>query len=116
MLQLVDLYFVNFNTSMPLLHRPTFLKGITQGLHLIDAGFGATVLLVCALGAKFSDDPVVLLDSSRSTHSSGWKWFHPVQAARRAIRLAHATLYDLQIACVSPSPLFLGCTAYAYID
>lgn len=45
---------------MPLLHRPTFERAIKEGLHLQDPKFGANVLLVCANGARFCDDPRVL--------------------------------------------------------
>ena len=101
MSHLVDLYFANYNIYMPCLHRPLFEKGIREGLHLNDEGFGAVVLLLCALGSKFSDDPRVFLEGSNTPHSAGWKWFKPVQAYRRAIRLQHPRIYDLQLACVS---------------
>ena len=58
MAQLVHSYFANYNIYMPILHRPTFEKGIREGCHLVDQGFGATVLLVCALGAKFVEDQI----------------------------------------------------------
>jgi hypothetical protein len=45
---------------LPLLHRPTFQNA--SGLHRVYLSFGAVVLLVCALGAKYSDDLRVLLD------------------------------------------------------
>ena len=101
MMQLVSAYFANFNIYMPILHRPTFERGIREGVHLVDPQFGATVLLACALGGMFTDDPRVFLEGFDSPHTAGWKWFKPVQAARRAIRMQHPNLYDLQIACVS---------------
>lgn len=98
-----DLYFENCNVYLPLLHRPTFQRNLQQGLHLTNDSFGATVLMMCALGAKFSDDPRTLLDGS-STHSSGWKWFKCVQDARRAFRSAPPCIYDLQMYAVSTYP------------
>ena len=59
---------------MPLLHRPTFEKGLAEGLHYKDEGFGSTVLLVSALGSRFCDDPRVILEDSNSQHSAGWEW------------------------------------------
>ncbi|KAJ3551665.1 hypothetical protein NM688_g4573 [Phlebia brevispora] len=100
MQSLVELYFSNLNIFLPLLHRPTFEKELRDGLHLVDEGFGAVVLLVCALGAKFSDDPRVLLDGVKSVHSSGWKWFQCVQSVRKAFRLVPPSLRDLQISCL----------------
>lgn len=96
---LIELYFRNVNDYMPLLHRPTLEKGIADGLHLSEEGFGSTVLLVCAVGSRFSDDPRVFLEGSDSTHSSGWEWFRQVQLVRKSL-LAAPRLYDLQICCV----------------
>lgn len=99
MTELVDLFFERANLFMPLLHRPTFEKGLKDGLHFREEGFGSTVLLVCALGARFSDDPRVILEGSNSQHSAGWVWFRQVQWIKRSL-LAPPTLYDLQIAAV----------------
>ncbi|OBZ66208.1 hypothetical protein A0H81_13860 [Grifola frondosa] len=97
---LIDFYFVNMNDYVPLLHRPTFEKGIKDGLHLRDEGFGSVVLLVCANGSRFTDDPRVLLEGFLSTHSNGWKWFQQVQMVRKSL-LAPPRLYDLQIHCLT---------------
>jgi hypothetical protein len=96
----VDLYFVNMNSFLPLLHRPTFEKSLTEGLHHRDDGFGAVALLVSAVGARFSDDPRVILEGTGSTHSAGWAWFHQVQMVRRSL-FSPPSLYDLQVYCVS---------------
>jgi hypothetical protein len=102
MVTLVDLYFEHINLYLPLLHRPTFERSINEGLHLRDARFGANVLLVCANGSRFSDDPRVLLDGEKSRHSSGWKWFDQVQMVKKSF-LNPPTLYDLQFYSVSMS-------------
>jgi hypothetical protein len=47
-----------------LLHRPTFEKEIAEGLHKRNATFGAVVLVVCAIGSRYSDDPRVQLPES----------------------------------------------------
>lgn len=88
------------NSFLPLLHRPTFDKSLTEGLHHRDDGFGAVVLLVSAVGARFSDDPRVILEGTGSTHSAGWAWFHQVQMVRRSL-FSPPSLYDLQVYCVS---------------
>jgi hypothetical protein len=49
---LVSVYFKRINIVMCLLHRPTFERSIAAGLHLIDPGFGAVVLAVCALASR----------------------------------------------------------------
>jgi hypothetical protein len=103
MVELVDLYFSHTNLLLPLLHRPTFDKGIKEGYHRQNSGFGATVLLVCATGSRYSTDPRVFLPDANSEHSAGWKWFDQVQIVPKS-RLAPPNLYDLQKYCVSVSP------------
>ncbi|PIL25443.1 transcription factor [Ganoderma sinense ZZ0214-1] len=93
---LVDLYFRHENCHYPLLHEPTFKKCVKAGQHLRNGGFGATVLLVCAIGSRFSRDPRVLLPGSAHHHSAGWKWFTLVERARR-LSFAPAKLHDLQV-------------------
>ncbi|EKM58711.1 uncharacterized protein PHACADRAFT_253202 [Phanerochaete carnosa HHB-10118-sp] len=100
MTHLIDRYFARMNVQIPLLHRPTFEKGIVDSLHRRDEGFGSTVLLVCALGARWSDDPRVILPGTGSGHSAGWEWFRQVQWVRRSL-LSPPRLYDLQICCLT---------------
>ena len=103
---LVNLYFTQFNLYLPLLHRPTLEQGIRDGLHLRDSGFGCVVMLVCAIGGRYSDDPRVLLNDASGKpliplHSAGWKYWTQVQGYKNLLTLATPTLYDLQIICVS---------------
>ena len=100
MTALIDLYFTRVNLFMPLLHRPTFDKGIAKGYHRQSSDFGGTVLLACAIGSRHSADPRVFLPGANSEHSAGWKWFDQVQMVRKA-RLAPPTIYDLQNYSVS---------------
>ncbi len=93
---LVDLYFRNLNIFLPLLHRPTFERSLSEGLHHKDDMFAAVILLVCACASRYSDDDRVLLDGEESRHSSGWKWFDQVQLIRKSL-LTPPTLYDLQV-------------------
>lgn len=100
MMHLIDRYFTRMDILIPLLHRPTFEKGIADGLHKHDEGFGSTVLLVCALGSRWTDDPRVILPGTNSGHSAGWEWFRQVQWVRRSL-LSPPRLYDLQICCLT---------------
>ena len=106
--ELVDLYFTQVNVHFPLLHEPMFRQSIMNGEHLVNGGFGATVLLVCAIGSWFTRDPRVLLQDCEHPHSAGWKWFNYVERARRA-SFGPAKLHDLQVYAVRPitSPLRL---------
>ncbi|KAJ7648442.1 hypothetical protein B0H17DRAFT_435739 [Mycena rosella] len=54
---LVSLFFARVNIVLCLLHRPTFEKALASGLHLVDHQSGSTVLAVCAVASKYSDDP-----------------------------------------------------------
>jgi hypothetical protein len=108
MVELIDLYFAHANLLLPILHRPTFEKGISNGLHHQSIGFGGVTLLICAIGSRFSDDSRVFLPEANSEHSAGWKWFDQVLVARKS-RLAPPSLYDLQKHCVSVRPILSKC-------
>lgn len=95
---LVDLYFDRQNLYLPVLHRPTFERHLSAGLHNVDISFGLLVLQVCANGARYSDDPRVLLPSA-GTQSAGWTWFSQVRG-RSIMHNGTSRLYDLQSVCV----------------
>jgi len=95
---LVDFYFKEVNILFPLLHRPTFERQIAERLHTKDAMFGNVVLLVCALGSKYSDDPRVYMDSSNK-RSSGHKWYTQVDTCRKTYT-TKSSLYELQMIVV----------------
>ncbi|KAJ7836530.1 fungal-specific transcription factor domain-containing protein [Mycena leptocephala] len=97
---LVELYFTHINLLLPLLHRPTFARDLAAGLHLTNDGFAATFILVCAIGARFSSDPRVLLDGTDNLHSSGWRWFEQLQLMRNPLG-PPPCLYDLQFSALS---------------
>lgn len=100
--ELVQLYFDEYNDfQWPILHRPTVLHSLQNGTHLRDETFGMIILLCCALGSRFSQDPRVVLPNSENWHTAGWKWFRQVQARRRLILMVPPRVYDLQMACVS---------------
>jgi hypothetical protein len=105
---LTNAYFENINHFLPLLHRPTFETSVVDGLHFSDPMFGATLLLVCAHGSRFSHDPRVLAEGSNSLRSAGWKWFEQVNVLRKSL-FKRTTLYELQMHAVRVPlpPLFL---------
>ncbi|PPQ94986.1 hypothetical protein CVT25_003738 [Psilocybe cyanescens] len=102
---LVSLYFEKTNSLIPVLHHPTFMKSLAVGQHHWDPSFGMTVLLVCALGSKYSPDPRVLLHSDSSGLSSGWQYFSQVPVHRKLI-LSKTSVYDLQYFCLAAQYLF----------
>ncbi|KAJ7813925.1 fungal-specific transcription factor domain-containing protein [Mycena olivaceomarginata] len=98
MSDLVELYFTRENIYLPVLHRPTFERGVAEGLHLRHAGFGRTVLLVCAIGSRWSTSPGMA--DNDSNLECGWEWFDQVSLVRNRL-LALPTLYDLQTYCLA---------------
>ncbi|KAJ6609592.1 fungal-specific transcription factor domain-containing protein [Mycena sp. CBHHK59/15] len=95
---LVALHFEHVNVYLPLLHRPTFEKSIADGLHLKNDRFGGIVLLVCAIGSRFSDDPRVFNPEAPLT--CGWQYFYQLPLTIDHL-FAVPTLYDLQYYCLA---------------
>lgn len=93
MTSLIDLYFDHVNLFNPLLHRPTFDRLLHENMHVKDASLAEVVLLVCANGARFSDDQRVFLDDT--TLSAGYMWFKQAQEIDERL-LAPASLYNIQ--------------------
>ncbi|KAJ7495520.1 fungal-specific transcription factor domain-containing protein [Mycena latifolia] len=123
MAHLIDLYFTQVNIYLPLLHRPTFERNVEAGLHLRDDGFAATLLLVCAVASRWSNDPRVVSPlgteglggppPQRWNHAEakrtavgpgylacGWQWFDQVPMVGNHL-FGQATLYDLQYYCLA---------------
>ncbi|KAF9034244.1 hypothetical protein BDZ89DRAFT_1130785 [Hymenopellis radicata] len=105
LVSLISLYFSHFHPYLPLFHQPSFRRAVVTGLHLHDARFGGVLLLVCAIGARASNDPRVFLDG-QSEHSSGWKWFQQVRSIPRGL-FETPSLYDLQH-CVLSAEFVMG--------
>ncbi|KAJ7172847.1 hypothetical protein C8R43DRAFT_675631 [Mycena crocata] len=95
---LVEIYFTQHDIYLFILHRPTFEKAIADRVHLHDHRFGAVVLAVCALAAKNSPDPRVLLPGQGEL-SAGWKWLAQVPRPFSG-PLETASLHDLQLCCL----------------
>ncbi|KAF9778873.1 fungal-specific transcription factor domain-containing protein [Thelephora terrestris] len=93
---LVDCYFNNINTIFPILHRPSFVCSIQQRLHETSQSFGAVVLLVCAIGCGFTDDPRVLQVISPDSPCTAWKLFHQANSVQKRHYLPHS-LFEAQI-------------------
>ena len=104
MSELVELYFSDINILMPVLHRPSFEEDVRSNLHLRDRTFGSIVLLVCALGSRFSHNPRVLAAGDKTWLSAGWQWFTQTRVLDDAALVSPASyLRVLQAICVRPS-------------
>ncbi|KAK0430726.1 fungal-specific transcription factor domain-containing protein [Armillaria borealis] len=101
MLTLVTLYFTHCNSYLPLLHRPTFEKAMADGEHWTDHLYAGTLLLVCALGARHSNDPRIF-STQPGGSEAGWKYFEQLTSFQTALQdRTSTTLYELQIHCLS---------------
>ncbi|KAJ7187932.1 fungal-specific transcription factor domain-containing protein [Mycena filopes] len=94
LLSLVSLYFQEVNPYWPVLHRPSFERKLANQLHLYDPKFGATLLAVCSLGARHSDDPRICLDGAH-IHTAGWRWLSQVRTLPEHL-MSYSDLYELQ--------------------
>ncbi|TRM68894.1 fungal-specific transcription factor domain-containing protein [Schizophyllum amplum] len=98
-LSLVKFYFDEVNAFFPIIHRPTFEAQLQSMAHVEDTGFACVLLVVCAIGARYSDDSRVLADES-SKHSAGWSYFSQVEMLRKPM-IIPPKLHDIQIHCLS---------------
>ncbi|KAJ7171366.1 fungal-specific transcription factor domain-containing protein [Mycena filopes] len=113
--ELIALYFTHQNLYIPLLHRPTFERGVGEGLHLRDEGFATTVLLVCAIGSRWSHNPLAVPRAGTCVGkhgetgglACGWEWFDQVPLVGNHM-FGQATLYDLQYYCLAVQFLMDG--------
>ncbi|KAI0697710.1 fungal-specific transcription factor domain-containing protein [Cerioporus squamosus] len=93
MVRLIDAYFEHLNIYLPLLHRPTFEHDLQRGLHFRDRSFGTIVLVVCAIGCIWTEDPRIRTPEVGS--SAGWEWFDLVGHEQWSL-LTRPKLHDLQ--------------------
>lgn len=94
---LVAIYFSRIHIHYPIIHQPTFLQAISEGIHYEDRQFGAVLLLVCAVAAPYLDDPRVLADRGPFAElSCGWQWYEQVQGIRKNL-FQSVTLFELQM-------------------
>ena len=110
MLHLVDCYFENLNVVLPILHRPSFVCSIEEGLHEVDGYFGAVVLMACAIGCRCTTDPRVAHEVAASSYCTAWKFFNQISINRsHKLPFITASLYEAQLypVCSSLSPTTL---------
>ncbi|KAJ6494255.1 fungal-specific transcription factor domain-containing protein [Mycena sanguinolenta] len=102
---LVSLYFTHVNIFIPILHQPKFEDDVSSRLHTSREDFGASLLLVCALGSLY------LPDSTASTEERvklARTWYDQVELCGHSLRRPPTT-YDLQAYCLAAH--FLICCA-----
>ncbi|KAJ3901599.1 fungal-specific transcription factor domain-containing protein [Lentinula edodes] len=107
MISLIDLFFTKIHLLLPILHRPSFLKSVAKGLHHEDRHFGGLVLAICALGARFSDDPRVFEEHTSNERSIGWKWIRQIEPIKGSFTdpptIHEIQLYTVYVMFVGPT-------------
>lgn len=90
----LDAYFDN--EFFPVIHRPMFEKQLREGLHLREAAFLRVVLLVCACGARWCNDPRVLDDRWPVPMSAGYRWLRQIDMWNQQLIERQISLWDAQ--------------------
>ncbi|KAH8817784.1 fungal-specific transcription factor domain-containing protein [Flagelloscypha sp. PMI_526] len=104
---LIHLYMRNVNMFFPLLHAPMFWRDVNANRHMKDFYFGRVVLLVCALGSRYSDDERVLVGEGKNgrqegdTLTAGFAWFSQVHIMQTRLLFDVMTLLDVQALCLA---------------
>ncbi|KAH7323382.1 fungal-specific transcription factor domain-containing protein [Rhizoctonia solani] len=99
------------NTFLPVIHRQLFEKKLGEGLHKQDESFLRLVLLVCANGARWCNDPRVLDERWPVSRSAGHRWFRQFELWQGNVITTHQlSLWDAQ-ALVLIAMFFCGSSA-----
>ncbi|KAF5335420.1 hypothetical protein D9758_016909 [Tetrapyrgos nigripes] len=101
--------YLFFRQKISSLSLYSFFSLIAEGLHYRDHVFGSVVLAVCANASRYSNDPRVFCEGSKTELSAGWKWFRQIKLVRSDITFRPPTIYDLQLYCLAIP--FLGSTS-----
>ncbi|KAF7348214.1 Zn(2)-C6 fungal-type domain-containing protein [Mycena sanguinolenta] len=92
MASLLEIYFANVHPTIPILHRPSFERSVTEGLHLTNHSFGEPCFL-CWQMHRYSTDPRVFVESG-DPHSAGWKFACQLL---RVHTFFQPTIYEIQM-------------------
>ena len=98
---LVDSYFTHSNIYYPVLHRPTFQRFLDQELHQHDREFGCLLLVVCAIGTRFSHHPYVSDVTAEGTNYCMVQWLSRTREVMKKPFTSPATLFEVQYYYVS---------------
>lgn len=98
---LVGSYFAHSNIYYPVLHRPTFHRLLNQEFHQCSREFGCVLLVVCAIGARFSDHPYVSDVTAEGTNYCMVHWLSQTREVMEKPFTSTATLFEVQYYCVS---------------
>ena len=96
-------YFAHEHLIRPILHRPTFEAMVKARVHEKDQYFGGLVLMVCACGSRWSNDPRTRTKDDMP-NSAGWLYYEQVHRLQRPmnepVSLVRLQLYNVSEPCV----------------
>jgi len=98
---LVDTYFSHSNIYFPILHRPTFQRLLDQDLHQRNHEFGSLLLVVCAIGARFTNHPYLSDVPPGAVNCRVAHWLSQTRRVMKNPFTSTATLFEVQYFCVS---------------
>ncbi|CAE7106216.1 unnamed protein product [Rhizoctonia solani] len=106
---LLNSYFEN--TYFPVVHRQLFEKQLREGVHEKEKPFLRLVMLVCANGARWCNDPRVLDERWPVSRSAGHRWIRQFELWHKSLMTTdHLSLWDAQ-ALVLVGMFFCGSSA-----
>ncbi|TIB58854.1 hypothetical protein E3P78_03792 [Wallemia ichthyophaga] len=91
---LVEIYFEKVNSTLPLLNKKRFVAEVRH--RKLERKFASILILVCALGALYCDDPRVLNQPERFRFLSGSSFLATYKRKSPDYSLSAATLEDIQ--------------------
>ncbi|KAG6845927.1 hypothetical protein H0H87_000733 [Tephrocybe sp. NHM501043] len=102
--ELIRVYFVHYNSPLPLLHRPTFERQWKENLHHTNVWFTAVCLGIFSIASRWSSDPRVIPEGATTPSGApdwslaGWQYckmgFGLCEARRRLF--CTTTLFEIQ--------------------
>ncbi|THU87624.1 hypothetical protein K435DRAFT_969816 [Dendrothele bispora CBS 962.96] len=98
--ELLNFYFDHHHPCYSLLHRKSFERSVSEGLHLRDRYFGSLLLAVCAVSSRDYGDSRSLPEQPCSTLGFGWRWFRQLTLVRTKFN-EPITLFELQTYCLA---------------
>ncbi|TIC18878.1 hypothetical protein E3Q13_01643 [Wallemia mellicola] len=92
--ELIDLYFEKVNSTLPLLNKKRFKNEISHRKY--ERGFGTLLILICALGAQYSNDERVMVEGHQHQFLAGFRYYSIAKSKMLDPVMDVATIEDIQ--------------------
>ncbi|KAM0755080.1 hypothetical protein T439DRAFT_322136 [Meredithblackwellia eburnea MCA 4105] len=102
---LIQAYFEHVNPLFPIIHRPSFERGIKSGLSEMNPSFRRLLFSVFALGARFTEDSRLAVPETSNvdpnleyckSQAKGYNFFQVAASEASSHWVAPAAIYDIQ--------------------